>query len=70
VGRRACPTSADDCSNGCTSVLARIDGRDIKLLTRTGLYWSHRYRATVQALGKLEAKSVYIDGELCAHRSA
>jgi len=22
---------------------ARIDGRDIKLLTRTGLDWSHRY---------------------------
>jgi ATP-dependent DNA ligase len=29
---------------------ARIDGRDIKLLTRTGLDWSHRYRRTIEAL--------------------
>lgn len=26
---------------------ARIDGADIKLLTRTGLDWSHRYRRTI-----------------------
>src|SRR6476646_680004 len=30
---------------------ARIDGGDIKLLTRTGLDWSHRYRRTIEALG-------------------
>ena len=30
---------------------ARIDGRDIKLLTRTGLDWSHRYRRTIEAFG-------------------
>ena len=29
---------------------ARIDGRDIKLLTRTGLDWSHRYRRTIGRL--------------------
>ena len=29
---------------------ARIDGRDIKLLTRTGLDWSHRYRRTMRRL--------------------
>ena len=45
---------------------ARIDGRDIKLLTRTGLDWSHRYRRTIEALGKLTVKSAYLDGELCA----
>src|ERR1041384_8179422 len=45
---------------------ARIDGRDIKLLTRTGLDWSHRYRRTIGALQSLKAKSAYIDGELCA----
>jgi len=32
---------------------ARIDGRDIRLLTRTGLDWSHRYRRTIDALGAL-----------------
>ena len=45
---------------------ARIDGRDIRLLTRTGLDWSHRYRRTIEALGSLKVKSAYIDGELCA----
>ena len=45
---------------------ARIDGRNIKLLTRTGLDWSHRYRRTIEALGSLKVKSAYLDGELCA----
>jgi bifunctional non-homologous end joining protein LigD len=45
---------------------ARIDGRDIKLFTRTGLDWSHRYRRTIEALRELKVKSAYIDGELCA----
>ena len=45
---------------------ARIDGRDIKLLTRTGLDWSHRYRRTIEALQDLKVKSAYLDGELCA----
>jgi bifunctional non-homologous end joining protein LigD len=45
---------------------ARIDGPDIKLLTRTGLDWSHRYRRTIEALGALKVKSAYLDGELCA----
>ena len=29
---------------------ARIDGGQVKLLTRTGLDWSHHYRRTVEAL--------------------
>jgi len=45
---------------------ARIDGGLVKLLTRTGLDWSHRYRRTVEALAKLSVKSAYLDGELCA----
>src|SRR4029077_10811155 len=45
---------------------ARIDGRDIKLLTRTGLDWSHRYKRTIEALDSLKVKSAYLDGELCA----
>src|SRR5512147_491290 len=45
---------------------ARIDGRDIKLLTRTGLDWSHRYRRTIEALQSLKVSSAYLDGELCA----
>ena len=45
---------------------ARVEGRDIKLLTRTGLDWSHRYRRTIKALQELKVKSAYFDGELCA----
>jgi bifunctional non-homologous end joining protein LigD len=45
---------------------ARIDGHDIKLLTRTGLDWSHRYRRTIEALRSLKVKSAHLDGELCA----
>src|SRR5512147_3075962 len=45
---------------------ARIEGKDINLLTRTGLDWSHRYRRTIEALGSLKVKSAYLDGELCA----
>jgi bifunctional non-homologous end joining protein LigD len=48
---------------------ARIDGGQIKLLTRTGLDWSHRYRRTIEALGGLRVKSAYLDGELCALNS-
>ena len=45
---------------------ARIDSGDIKLLTRTGLDWSHRYRSTVEALRSLPVKSTYLGGELYA----
>jgi bifunctional non-homologous end joining protein LigD len=48
---------------------ARIDGGQIKLLTRTGLDWSHRYRRTIEALGSLKLKSAYLDGELCVFNS-
>jgi len=45
---------------------ARIEGGDIRLLTRTGLDWSKRYEATLAALRQLPVRSAYIDGELCA----
>src|SRR5579862_2987845 len=47
---------------------ARIDGSDIRLLTRTGLDWTHRYQTTISALRALPVQSAYIDGELCAVR--
>ena len=43
------------------------DGR-AKLLARTGLDWSHRYRRTIDALRSLPVKAAYLDGELCALR--
>jgi ATP-dependent DNA ligase len=48
---------------------ARIDGGDIRLLTRTGLDWSHRYKATISALRALPLQNGYLDGELCALQS-
>jgi ATP-dependent DNA ligase len=45
---------------------ARVDGGQIKLLTRAGLDWSHRYRRTIEALGSLRVKTAYLDGKLCA----
>ena len=38
---------------------ARIDGRDIKLLTRIGLAWSRRYWRTIEALRTLKVKTAY-----------
>jgi bifunctional non-homologous end joining protein LigD len=45
---------------------ARIDRGEIRLLTRTGLDWSHRYRHTIEALRSLPTKAAHLDGELCA----
>lgn len=45
---------------------ARIDGGQIKLLTRTGPDWSYRYYRIIESLGALRVKNAYVDGELCA----
>jgi bifunctional non-homologous end joining protein LigD len=45
---------------------ARIERGEVKLLTRSGLDWSPRYRATAEALHELKCERAYIDGELCA----
>jgi DNA ligase D-like protein (predicted ligase) len=47
---------------------ARLAGRDVKLLTRTGLDWTGRYPSTAEALAGLRARGTYMDGELCAVR--
>jgi bifunctional non-homologous end joining protein LigD len=43
---------------------ARIDGRSIKLLTRTGLDWTARFKSIATALTKLRLGSASIDGEI------
>src|SRR5687767_4876021 len=45
---------------------ARLAGGEIKLLTRTGLDWSQRYRRTIDALRSVRIKAAYLDGELGA----
>jgi bifunctional non-homologous end joining protein LigD len=42
---------------------ARIDGDDVRLLTRKGLDWTHRFSALRDALRRLNLGSALIDGE-------
>src|ERR1700739_876966 len=44
---------------------ARLDRGAVKLLTRTGLDWTHKYPAIAKAVGELGARQAYLDGELC-----
>jgi DNA ligase D-like protein (predicted ligase) len=44
---------------------ARLDGGDVRLLTRTGLDWTTKYPAIAEALAELPATNAYLDGELC-----
>jgi DNA ligase D-like protein (predicted ligase) len=44
---------------------ARIDNGRVQLLTRTGLDWTGKYPSAVAALGSLNVKTAYLDGELC-----
>jgi bifunctional non-homologous end joining protein LigD len=44
---------------------ARLDRGRVKLLTRTGLDWTHKYPAIATAVSSLAARQAYLDGELC-----
>jgi ATP-dependent DNA ligase len=44
---------------------ARLDRGAVKLLTRTGLDWTHKYPAIAAAVPSLGARQAYLDGELC-----
>jgi ATP-dependent DNA ligase len=44
---------------------ARLDRGAVKLLTRTGLDWTHKYPAIAEAVSTLGARQAYLDGELC-----
>src|SRR5271169_4340763 len=47
---------------------ARLDHGAVRLLTRTGLDWTHKYLAIAAAVGSLGARQAYLDGELCGVR--
>jgi len=49
-------------------VHARLDRGAIRLLTRTGLDWTHKYPAIALAVASLPARQAYLDGELCGVR--
>src|SRR5215469_8067670 len=44
---------------------ARLDRGAVRLLTRTGLDWTGKYRAIAVAVASISAKQAYLDGELC-----
>src|SRR5262252_6711851 len=46
-------------------MMARLDCGAVKLLTRTGLDWTHKYPAIGNAVASLSARQAYLDGELC-----
>ena len=46
----------------------RHDRGAVRLLTRTGLDWTHKYPAIASALSSLPAAQAYLDGELCGVR--
>jgi ATP-dependent DNA ligase len=47
---------------------ARLDRGAIRLLTRAGLDWTHKYPAIASAVASLPARQAYLDGELCGVR--
>ncbi len=46
-------------------MMARLDHGAVKLLTRTGLDWTHKYPPIARAVASLGARQAYLDGELC-----
>jgi hypothetical protein len=58
------------------SLHARLDRGEVRLLTRNGLDWTHKYPQIAAAVAALPARQAYLDGELCGvrcrwrHRSA
>ena len=51
-------------------IQARIDGKNIKLLTRKALDWTERFPRLVAALRGLQLGSGWIDGEIVVEDSA
>ncbi len=45
---------------------ARLDHGKVRLLTRKGLDWTHRFKPIAQAVATLDAETALIDGELVA----
>jgi DNA ligase D-like protein (predicted ligase) len=44
---------------------ARLDRGAVRLLTRTGLNWTHKYPAIAASVSSIGVRQAYLDGELC-----
>jgi bifunctional non-homologous end joining protein LigD len=51
-------------------IQARIDGEEVRLLTRKGLDWTDRFASVAQALRELSLGSAILDGEVVVEDSA
>ena len=51
-------------------IQARIDGDEVRLLTRKGLNWTDRFASVAQALSDLDLGSAILDGEMVVEDSA
>ena len=51
-------------------IQARVDGRNVKLLTRKGLDWTERFQAIADAVHDLGLASALIDGEIVVQDAA
>jgi bifunctional non-homologous end joining protein LigD len=49
---------------------ARIDAKEIKLLTRNGLDWTKRFASIAKSLGRLGLASALLDGEIVVENTA
>jgi bifunctional non-homologous end joining protein LigD len=45
-------------------LLSRVDGSDVRCISRNGLDWTHKVEPVVDALAKLKLDGAWIDGEL------
>jgi bifunctional non-homologous end joining protein LigD len=51
-------------------IQARIDGDEVRLLTRKGLDWTERFTSIAQAISELSLGSAILDGEIVVEDSA
>jgi len=51
-------------------ILARIDGKDIRLITRNGNDWTHKLQPLQKALASMKLPPGWYDGEIVVHNDA
>ena len=47
-------------------IVSRLTGGKVRLLSRNGKDWTEKFGAIAAQVGKIEAKSAWLDGEVCA----
>jgi bifunctional non-homologous end joining protein LigD len=45
-------------------LLSRVDGADVRCISRNGIDWTHKVAPVVEALAKLKLQGAWLDGEL------